>query len=67
MFSGSDTSFTNPFRATEQTLTSIAVAINTPGTNSVTGLSNVQYDFTVGHQTTFYTGYQITITIPTSN
>ena len=62
-----DSTFSNCFTATAQTLTSVSVAINTPATYSYTGLSNVQYDFTVGHQSTFYSGYQVTITIPSSS
>ena len=61
-----DSTFSNCFTPTAQTLTSVSVAINSPATYSYAGLSNVLYDFTVGHQSTFYSGYQVTITIPSS-
>lgn len=59
--------FSNPFQATIQTLTSISVSINTPATYSFTGLTDVQYDFTVAHQSTFPAGSIVTLTKPTSN
>lgn len=65
-YDNTDTSFTNPFRATAQTLTSVAVSIDTPGTNSITGRTNVQYNFVVKHVSTFPTGSIIRITRPGS-
>ena len=67
VYLSSDTSFTGWFTPTTQTLTSVSVSINTPATYSYTGLSNVQYDFTVVHKSTFYSGYKVIITIPSSN
>jgi hypothetical protein len=61
-----DTSFTNPFRATAQVLTSITVSINTPATNSITGRTDVQYDFSVVHKSNFAAGALLKLTIPTS-
>lgn len=48
-------------------MTSVSVSINTPATYSYTGLTNVQYDFTVVHKSTFYSGYKVTITVPSSS
>jgi len=62
-----DTSFTNPFTTAAQSLNSISVTINTPATNSFTGLTSVQYDFTVSHKSTFPAGSLVKITIPTTN
>ena len=67
VYNSSDTSFTGTFTATAQTLTSIAAAVNTPGTNSITGNENVTFDFTVVHNTEFPAGSIITLTIPSSN
>jgi hypothetical protein len=66
-YSTSDATFTSPFTATAQTLTSIAVEIDTPGTNSITGKTNVQYNFTVVHKSNFAAGSILKLTIPTSN
>ena len=65
-YSSSDTSFTGKFSATGATLTSVSVAINTPGTNSITGKEDVQYDFTVVHSSTFPANSIITLGIPAS-
>jgi hypothetical protein len=62
----SDTSFTNPFQATAQVLTSITVSINTPGTNSITGRTDVQYDFSIVHKSNFAAGALLKLTIPVS-
>jgi hypothetical protein len=65
-YDSSDTSFTNPFQATAQTLNSVSVAINSAG-NNVTGLTSVQYDFTVSHKSTFPANSIVKLTIPSSN
>ena len=65
-YDSSDTSFTNPFQATAQTLNSISVALNSAG-NNITGLTSVQYDFTVSHKSTFPANSIVKLTIPTSN
>jgi hypothetical protein len=62
----SDTSFTNPFQATAQVLTSITVSIDTPGTNSITGKTDVQYNFSVVHKSNFASGAILKLTIPTA-
>lgn len=61
-----DTSFTNPFQATAQSLNSVSVALNSASDN-VTGATSVQYDFTVSHKSTIPANAIIKLTIPVSN
>lgn len=61
-----DISFTNTFTPSPQILTNIAVSINTPGTNSISGLNNVQYDFVITHKSALLVGNQVKVTIPAS-
>ena len=65
-YNSSDTSFTNPFRATAQSLTSVDVVINDPVTNSITGKTGVTYDFTVVHKSNFSANSLVLLEIPSS-
>lgn len=67
VYDSADTSFTNPFTPIPQTLTDIAISINTPATYSFSGLSNVPYDFVITHKSSLLLGYQVKVTIPASN